>query len=45
LEDSWSIAKSAKKVGIRLSTAKLIIKKYKEEATFFESRREKSKRI
>ena len=29
LEDSLSIAKSAKNVGIKLSTAKLIIKKYK----------------
>ena len=29
LEESLSIAKSAKNVGIKLSTAKLIIKKYK----------------
>lgn len=45
IDDSLSIAKSAKKVGIKLSTAKLIIKKYKQEGTFFESRTEKKKRI
>jgi transposase len=35
LEESFSIHESAKKVVIKLSTAKLIIKKYKEKGSFF----------
>ena len=31
-----SIAKSAKELGIKPSTAKLIVKRYREEGTFFE---------
>lgn len=45
LEECLSIGKSAKKVGIKLSTAKLIIKKYREEGTFFESRKDKQNRL
>lgn len=45
LEESLSIGKSAKKVGIKLSTAKLIMKKYREEGTFFESRKDKKDRL
>ena len=34
LEDGWTINKARKKLGIKPSTAKLIIKKYKTTGTF-----------
>ena len=36
LRQLQSIAKSAKELGIKPSTAKLIVKRYREEGTFFE---------
>lgn len=39
------MSKTAKKLSLRLSTAKLIVKRYKEEGTFFESKVERSKRL
>lgn len=38
-----SIAKSARELGIKPSTAKLIVKRYKEEGTFFERGEERRK--
>jgi len=39
------VSKASKKLEIKLSTAKLILKKFKEESSFFESRAQKKKRI
>ena len=39
VEDDKHINKAAKKLGIKYSTAKLIIKKYKETGTFFVKRK------
>lgn len=39
------MSKTAKKLSLRLSTAKLIVKRYKDEGTFFESKVERAKRL
>lgn len=44
LEHSLSIHKAAKKTGIKLSTAKLIIKKFKRDGTYFETKEDKKRR-
>lgn len=44
IEDQRSISKTASKLGIKLSTAKIIIRKYKLTGEFFESRTDKAKR-
>jgi transposase len=41
LEDDRSLSKTANKLGIKLSTAKAIVKRYKEEGSFFETKRER----
>jgi transposase len=43
--ESLSIGKACKMLSIRPSTAKLIMKKYKEEGTFFEKRSDKLARL
>jgi transposase len=45
LDQSLSIGKAAKITGIKLSTAKLIIKKYRSNGTYFESKEDKKKRF
>lgn len=45
LEKNQLISKAAKKLNLKLSTAKLIIKRYKEDGTFFESKTEMAKRL
>lgn len=44
MEKNQLVSKAAKKLGLRLSTAKLIIKRYKDEGTFFESKVQAAKR-
>jgi transposase len=44
VDEERSISKSAKKLGIKLSTAKLIIKKYKESGSFFEKKKDRENR-
>jgi len=39
------IAKAARRLGIKLSTAKLIVKKFKEEGTYFEKKEDKIIRL
>jgi len=39
------VAKAARKIGIKISTAKLILKKYREEGTFFEKIKDRKERI
>ena len=43
--ESLSIAKAARAVSINVSTAKLILKKFKDEGTYFEKRSDKIARI
>jgi hypothetical protein len=45
LKKSYSIATSARRLGIKLSTAKLIVKKYREEGCFFEKREDRKARL
>jgi transposase len=40
-----SISKAARILGLKSSTAKLIVKRYKDEGTFFESKTSREKRI
>ena len=40
-----SIAKAARMLGLKPSTAKLIVKRYREEGSFFESKTAKEKRL
>lgn len=44
IEDDRSISKTAKKLGIKLSTAKVILKRYKTDGSFFETKADKQKR-
>jgi transposase len=44
-KNSLSISKAAKMLGIRPSTAKLIIKKYKQDGTYFQSKKDKQKSL
>lgn len=44
IEDERSLSKSAAKLGIKLSTAKIIIKKYKLTGEFFESKADRARR-
>ena len=41
----WTICGAARKLSIKISTAKLIVKKYKEEGAFFEKRDDKIVRL
>ncbi len=41
IEDERSLSKTAQKLGIKLSTAKVIIKRFKEEGTFFQKKEDK----
>jgi transposase len=45
IENNQLISKAAKKLNLKLSTAKLIVKRYREEGSFFESKTEMVKRI
>jgi len=41
IENNSIISEAARKYGLKLSTAKLILKRFKEEGTFFESRKDR----
>lgn len=41
IEEERSLSKTAQKLGIKLSTAKVIIKRFKEEGTFFQKKKDK----
>jgi len=41
IQNNSIISEAARKCGLKLSTAKLIFKRYKEEGTFFESRKDR----
>lgn len=43
-EDKFSLVQASRKVGIRISTAKMILKKYEETGKIFERKDEKRKR-
>jgi transposase len=45
VQDGLLISKSGKRLGIKLSTAKLIVKRYRETGTFFESKEERVRRL
>jgi transposase len=40
-----SISKAARILGLKASTAKLIVKRYREEGTFFESKNSRARRL
>jgi hypothetical protein len=41
----WTILRASLKTSIKLSTAKLIVKKYRQEGTFFEKRQDRLARL
>jgi transposase len=45
VEDDRSLSKTAKKLGIKVSTAKAIVKRYKEHGTFFEIKKDREARM
>lgn len=45
MDEGIAISSASKRLGLKLSTAKLIVKRYKDEGTFFEAKRSKDKRV
>lgn len=45
IENNSNISEAARKYRLKISTAKLILKRYKEEGTFFESRKNRRERV